>query len=272
MAWLPLRSSFLTQTDLSASPFCAVAYSGNKDLALCGAGARPAGFTGKAGDIPSDAASGTIRGIALQDPHSGMVKIKTGGAISASGTALASDASGQAVEAVIGDEIIGYSTKSSSSGDIVEMQPVDSGIYFGTGDLTVYSTSFELSAAQVQTLNATPVQVLAAPGAGLYIEPIVAHWWLDHGGTDYDAAGAGEDLTLKYTDASGAKIVSDVDHSGFGDASADAHAVAIPVAVVPVANAAIVAHILSGEWYSAAGDSPVKLEFTYRIRTLEFSV
>lgn len=128
-----------------------------------------------------------------------------------------------------------------------------------------------IAAADVQTLNATPVTVIAAPGAGEYIEVISCHWMLDHQGVDYDGAAAGEDLALKYTDGSGAKVTGDVDHSGFGDASADAHAIVKGVAVTPVANAPIVAHILSGEWYAAAGDGILRYEILYAVRKLDLA-
>lgn len=120
----------------------------------------------------------------------------------------------------------------------------------------------EILAAAVQTLNATPVEVIPAPGAGKFTEVDSCLWMLDHQGADYDDAAAGEDLALKYTDAAGAKVTGDVDHSGFADASADAFELVKGVQVTPVANAAVVAHILSGEWYSAAGDGILR----YRIR------
>lgn len=125
-----------------------------------------------------------------------------------------------------------------------------------------------IAAASVATLNATPVEVIAAPGAGEYIEVVSCHWMLDHQGVDYDGAAAGEDLSLKYTNAAGAKVTDDVDHSGFADASADAHAIVKGVAVTPVANAAIVAHVLSGEWFAAAGDGILQYEIVYMIRRL----
>ena len=127
-------------------------------------------------------------------------------------------------------------------------------------------------AAAVQTLNATPVEVIAAPGAGLFIDVQSCHWMLAHNGVDYDAAGAGEDLALKYTNASGDQVTDFVDHSGFGDASADAHALVKAVSpLTPVANAAIVAHILVGEWYSAAGDGDLHYDIEYAVRTLDLS-
>lgn len=128
-----------------------------------------------------------------------------------------------------------------------------------------------IAAAAVRTLNATPVTLIAAPGAGKYIEVDRVHWFLDFGTAAYDAAASGDTLEAKYTNGSGSAVVDAVAGNAIGSASADYHAVvrAVPE-VVPVANAAIVAHINSGEWYAAAGDSPLKYEISYRIRTLDF--
>ena len=122
----------------------------------------------------------------------------------------------------------------------------------------------------VRTLNATPVSVIPAPGAGYFIEVESIHAWLDYGSTGYDAVASGDDLSFKYTNASGAKVTGDIAGPTFGDASADAHRVARGVAVTPVGNAAVVAHILATEWFGAAGNSPLKIEAYYRVRPLEF--
>lgn len=126
--------------------------------------------------------------------------------------------------------------------------------------------------AAVRTLNATPVTMIAAPGAGKYIEVERVHWFLDFGTAAYDAAAAGDTLEAKYTDGSGAAVVDAVAGNAIGSASADYHALvrAVPE-VIPVANAPIVAHINTGEWYSAAGDSPLKYEVAYTIQTLDFA-
>ncbi len=128
-----------------------------------------------------------------------------------------------------------------------------------------------IAAAQVRTLNASPVTMVAAPGAGKYIEVERIHWWLDYGTAAYDAAASGDTLEAKYTNGSGAAVVDAVAGNAIGSASADYHTVvrAVPE-VVPVVNAAIVAHINTGEWYVAAGDSALKYEISYRVRTLEF--
>ena len=132
----------------------------------------------------------------------------------------------------------------------------------------VFEVEQTLDTADVQTLNATPVEVIPAPGVGKYIEIESADAWLDYATAAYDDVGAGEDFTLRYTDGSGAEVIDAITGTGFGDATADEHRVARAKSVEPAANAAVVAHIKTGEWYAAAGDSPLKLRVRYRVRSL----
>lgn len=125
-----------------------------------------------------------------------------------------------------------------------------------------------IATAAVLTLNSTPVTVLAAPAAGFYNEFVAAYVFLDFATTAY-AADAGEDLCLKYTDASGDIISTSVDGEEF-EAIADAlymlHPVPTAPNVVTHLAAAVVAHVLVGNW--ATGDSPLKFRVLYRtIRT-----
>lgn len=124
-----------------------------------------------------------------------------------------------------------------------------------------------IATGDVATMNATPVEMVAAPGAGYYIDVQSIHWFLDFESAAYDAAAAGDTLAAKYTDAAGAEVVDNVAGDAIGAAAADYHTKVAPVAeVIPVDNAAIVAHINTGEWYAAAGDSPLKYEIRYAVR------
>lgn len=136
----------------------------------------------------------------------------------------------------------------------------------GAGDKSGLRTiEGTIANAAVRTLNATEVTVIPAPGTGKAIEFVSGVWMLDYGSAAFDNAAAGEDLSLKYTDSSGAKVADDVDHSGFADATSDQYRIVKGVAVTPVANAPVVAHVLSGEWYSAAGDSDLQYKLTFRV-------
>lgn len=126
-----------------------------------------------------------------------------------------------------------------------------------------------ISAAALRTLNATPVEMIAAPAAGKYLKVLWVHWFLDYGGVAMDAAAAGDTLEAKYTNGSGAAVVDAVAGNAIGAASADYHTTVLAVPeVIPVAAAAVVAHINTGEWYAAAGTSELKFVAYYQECTL----
>lgn len=129
-------------------------------------------------------------------------------------------------------------------------------------------TRVTLSSAQVLALNATPVALLAAPGAG---KAIVFLGAVIHkpAGTAYAAIDAADDLSISYTDASGLEV-GRVEMTGFADQTTTqtrfvrTYAPASGVSsITPVANAAIVAHMLTGE--ITTGDSAFHFEIYYRI-------
>lgn len=163
-----------------------------------------------------------------------------------------------------------YVRKDASDVDSVLYVTHDGGTTWGAVEVLEQVAEVTILAAAVQTLNATPVELVAAPGAGLAIIVEDIQWFLDHNGVDYDAAASGDTLVAKYTNGSGAAVVGTVAGDTFGGASADAFALAKGVDVVPVANAAVVAHINTGEWYSAAGDGDVKARVRYRVVSLAF--
>ena len=119
-----------------------------------------------------------------------------------------------------------------------------------------------IATAAVKTLNATPVTVIAAPGASVYTQFLGAYLFLDFGTAAYDGIAAGEDLALSYTDASGDTVSATIEATGFMDAAADALYVANPIDCIPVANAVIALHMLTGE--IATGDSPLKVRCFHR--------
>lgn len=159
-------------------------------------------------------------------------------------------------------------------GDYFAATDVEAGLaevgaaYFGEEE--VFVAVGAMTAAEVKLMNGTPIEMIGIPAAGLYIEVIDCHWQLVHAGVDYDAAGAGEDLQQTYTDENGAQLTTVVDHSGFADASADAHKFCPAIQNVPL-RAAVVASILVGSWFGAAGDGSLAYKTRYRIRTLDLS-
>jgi hypothetical protein len=123
-----------------------------------------------------------------------------------------------------------------------------------------------VSTAEMLALNATPKTIVAAPGSGVYLEFLGAYLFLDYNSAAY-VVDAGDNIAFKYTDASGAKVSTDVETDGFLTLTADALRVARPVMTDPAAlaivvNAAIVMHMLTGEILT--GNSPVKIRCYYR--------
>lgn len=126
------------------------------------------------------------------------------------------------------------------------------------------SVDVTMSAAQMLALYATPRTLVQAPGAGYALIFQGAVVFVDYNSAAYAGIAAGEDLSVKYTDASGLEVGA-LEATGFLDATADAlrwvpqKAVA---GITPVANSPLVLHMLTGE--ITTGDSPVKLRVYYR--------
>lgn len=125
-----------------------------------------------------------------------------------------------------------------------------------------------ITSAQLLALNATPQQVVAAPGVNkaIVFEGAVLY---KPAGTAYGGIAAGEDLSIKYTNAAGAEV-GQCEATGFLDqATAQVRyaraetAASGNSAITPVANAALVLHMLTGE--ITTGDSPLKLRVYYTV-------
>lgn len=118
-----------------------------------------------------------------------------------------------------------------------------------------------LTSAQILALNATPITVLAAPGAGLVtlVNRVTAY---KAAGTAYSGIATGEDLAIRYTDGSGA-IAAQIETTGFLDQAGALTASSAQPGGLVTANAALVAHMLSGE--ITTGNSPLVLWIDYDI-------
>lgn len=129
-----------------------------------------------------------------------------------------------------------------------------------------------VTSAQVRALNATPITVVAAPGAGLAVVPRLVQMYKP-AGTAYADVLAGDDLVLKYTDGSGEQCSGVIEATGFMDqTTAEMRVVGMPGATgttagsfEPVANAAVVLHMLTGE--ITTGDSDLIVRVFYDIVT-----
>ena len=126
------------------------------------------------------------------------------------------------------------------------------------------SVSGTLTSAQLLAMNATPVALIAAPGAGKCVVIESAQLFLDYNSVAY-AADAGEDLVLRYAGTSVYPVQID-DADALIEGTADQHVLAKPTATLDLdaaANKAIQAAILVGEW--ASGNSPIKYKINYKI-------
>ena len=125
-----------------------------------------------------------------------------------------------------------------------------------------------VASAALLALNATPAELVPAPGADLALifDGAVIR---KPAGAAYAGIAAGEDLSVKYTNAAGLEV-GQAETTGFLDQTTDQvrwvarHAAASGnSAIVPVANAALVLHLLAGEIIT--GDSDLELEVHYRV-------
>lgn len=137
---------------------------------------------------------------------------------------------------------------------------------------TIATTAIvELSSAQVKALAATPITLVAAPGANKMLEFVSAVLILDKG-TAYDDAAADGNLVIRYTDGSGVIVSAEIEADAFIDSAADAVTRAIPVnnAIVAAAatgcvNQALVLHNNGNEFTTGTG--VLQVNITYRLHT-----
>lgn len=141
------------------------------------------------------------------------------------------------------------------------------------GPFALHVADVQLSSAEILALNATPIELIGAPGANkaLVFEGAVIH---KPAGTAYAGVAVGEDLSLKYTDENGVEV-GVCEMTGFADQTTaqaryiraiDGRAAVTagaPSSIAPAANAALVAHLLVGE--ITTGDSVFNLRIYYRV-------
>lgn len=130
------------------------------------------------------------------------------------------------------------------------------------------TASVTIATGDVLTLATTPVELVAAPGTGKYIEFLSAQFILDYNSVPYTEAG--DNLGIKYTDASGVQVSSTIECTGFIDQSADTMTNAVPAQDVIVAasacvNKALVLDNLGSNF--GAGNSPLIVKVSYRVIT-----
>jgi len=127
-----------------------------------------------------------------------------------------------------------------------------------------------ITSAQVKALVATPQVLVAAPGAGYFLEFCGAQIMLDYGGSNAFTE-ASVTWLIRYTGTSGAALSQAIEMTGFITGTADTYTTALPkidaiVAATAQANQALV---LDGETAevagNAAGDNVVRVRVFYKI-------
>jgi hypothetical protein len=120
-----------------------------------------------------------------------------------------------------------------------------------------------ISSAEILALHTTPKTLIAAPGAGKALVQERSVFFLDYHSAAYAAIAAGDDLTIRYTDGSGA-TVGTLETTGFLDQTADTYALLIPAAgsLILPANAPLVASLAGAV---TTGNSPVATRLSYNV-------
>lgn len=127
-----------------------------------------------------------------------------------------------------------------------------------------------IPAASILTLRATPVTLVAAPGAGKMLQFVDAQLILNWASTGYTESA--DNMAIKYTNGSGAAVSVAIEATGFIDQVADTvtNAIADSDAIVAAAaaeNQALVLHNTGDGEYANSGDSTLTIAITYRILT-----
>ncbi len=116
-----------------------------------------------------------------------------------------------------------------------------------------------LSATQMDTINATPVTLIAAPGSGLTNIVTGVYFKVNSTGFTPFELGSGV-MEIRYTDGSGAKVITDITNAVV-EGSTDAESWNPAILAVPVSNAAIVAHTSTDV---TAGTGNIQMRIFYK--------
>ncbi len=127
-----------------------------------------------------------------------------------------------------------------------------------------------IAAAAVATLRATPVTLVAAPGAGKVLEFISAAFFLDYTAPGFTESS--DNLAVKYENGSGAAASQTVECTGFIDQTADTMTIGIAKNDVIVAktgceNKALVLHNTGDGEFGGSGGSALRVKVAYRVHT-----
>lgn len=149
----------------------------------------------------------------------------------------------------------------------------ESGVVTGTlAETAVRYAEVSLTSANIKALRATPKELVAAPGAGKFIELISAQLLLDATATAYTESA--DNMAIKYENGSGTTVSETIEATGFIDQTADtilkvAPAASAATAATAAVNKALVLHN-TGDGEYATGTGVMRAKIAYRVHTTGF--
>lgn len=157
----------------------------------------------------------------------------------------------------------------STSGNVMTSDGTNWTSAAPVGGLLVASSA--ITSAQVKALHGTPIQVIAAPGAGKFIEVISASGTMNYGGTNVFVAGVGQSIDLYWSTT--VRIMQLIINSQVVASASQATAGGLIGASSPYANLendAVNLYNVSATEISgnAAGNNTVSYNILYRIVTI----
>ena len=153
--------------------------------------------------------------------------------------------------------------------EVVRIDKATRAMSWANGTQTVERTEkVSLTAAEIGALAASPKELVAAQGANKVIEFVSAYMQLNDDGTDYDDAASDGDLVIKHVDGDGVAVSAAIDGDGFIDATAEAFARFLPIAVATgtvaqLENTALVLDNNGAEF--TTGTRTAEVFVTYRV-------
>jgi len=168
------------------------------------------------------------------------------------------------------DAYFGVALEAVSAGATSTIQvlhvPIGSNLALvSSGLANVRVAEIDLTSAQIKALNATPVTIVAAPGANLAIVPIMVSLVFNYGGTNVFTETA-DDLSIGY--AGGAEIM-EIESTGLIDQTNDewrAITFSHAESFIPEENVAVEITNLDGEIAgNAGGDNTARVRLLYTI-------
>lgn len=161
---------------------------------------------------------------------------------------------------------IAAATNPTATGQVL----IDGG--FAWDERAIRYTTVALTNAEIKALRAAPKTLVAAPGAGKYLEFVGATLFLDYGTSALTESTA--NLAVKYVDGSGTQVSQTIEATGFIDQTADTATNAQPkidaiAAKSACENKALVLHNLgAGEFGGNAGnDTVMRVSLAYRVHS-----